>query len=159
MISTAKNKDAIVQKLSLHFEDVHSLPPLAAKIYALLVVAEQSSYTFDDILEYTSASKSSVSEQLNSLIDKGKIEFETKPGSRKRHFKTNRNYLTDTLKEYKIQIEKEIAVLNELICYRADKNIDQKLAQVLKEYFTNTHQNISTTLQNMSQIENKQYDE
>ncbi|MFN2260876.1 MAG: GbsR/MarR family transcriptional regulator [Psychroflexus sp.] len=159
MSSTSKNKESIIQKLSTHFEDVHNLPPLAAKIYALLVVAEQPTYTFGEILEYSGASKSSVSEQLNCLINKGKVEFETKKDSRKRHFKTNRNYLTDTLKDYKKQIEKEIEVIDEVINYKTNKNLDRKLTNILKEHFTNTHKNISVTLQKMSQIENIESDE
>ncbi|WP_127846114.1 GbsR/MarR family transcriptional regulator [Psychroflexus aestuariivivens] len=159
MSSKPKNKESIIRKLSTHFEEVHSLPPLAAKIYALLVMADQPTYTFDEILEYTCASKSSVSEQLNCLIDKGKVEFETKTDSRKRHFKTNLNYLTDTLKDYKNQIEKEIDVINEVINYKTNQNLDRELTHILKEHFTNTHKNISETLQKMSQIENKQNDE
>lgn len=63
------------KELSSHFVDEHDLPPLAAKIYSFLILSEAESHTFDEIIEITGASKSSVSNQLNFLSEVGRVDF------------------------------------------------------------------------------------
>jgi len=87
----------LIKELSEHFEEEHELPPLASRIYSNLILSEVESLTFEEIINITSASKSSVSNQLNFLIEEGRVDFYFKNDKRKRYFKTNQDYLKKTL--------------------------------------------------------------
>ncbi|MDO6515965.1 GbsR/MarR family transcriptional regulator [Zobellia uliginosa] len=80
-------KQILIEELGVHFEFEYSLPPLAARIFANLVVTEEEGLTFDDCLTKRGASKSSISTSLNLLQQTGFINYFTKSGDRKRYFK------------------------------------------------------------------------
>ena len=83
----------------MRFEQVHQLAPLAARIYAIMILSPKDGHTFDEILSITKASKSSVSTHLNHLLQLKKVEYFTKPGDRKRYFRASKRYLINTLQE------------------------------------------------------------
>ena len=142
----------LIEELALILIADHKLTPLGAKIYALLIIADEELYTFDDIVAMTDASKSSVSNQLNHLLDNNKIVFETKPNSRKRFFKTNENYLNEMLtKEYEYADE-HISILNKLIKTKEEN----QMARILKEHYEHAARNIESTLEKINQIQNTQ---
>lgn len=62
------------------------MQPAAARILALLIVADQVSFSFDEIREILKLSKSATSNGINFLLNLKKIEYHTKPGDRKRYF-------------------------------------------------------------------------
>ena len=63
--------------------------PLSGRILGALLLAEPPYMTFDYLCESLSASKSSISNNLNVLMKEGvnMIEYFTIPGDRKRYFK------------------------------------------------------------------------
>lgn len=70
-----KEKNRFLDQLSDLLIQDHHLTPLASKIYALLITADQKAYTFDELVQQTNASKSSVSTQLNNLLERNKNRF------------------------------------------------------------------------------------
>ena len=69
-----------------------NLPPLSAKIYAYLIFDfERKGICFEEFVEVFSASKSSVSSNLNLLLNADLIIDFTKINERKRFFKINEN--------------------------------------------------------------------
>src|SRR5690625_2863635 len=82
---TAEKKEA-VESIGLHIEKRTQIAPLAARIQALLILCSDKGKTFDEIVEFTQASKSSVSSNLNLLLQMQSAEYYTVPGDRKRHF-------------------------------------------------------------------------
>ena len=146
-----ENNQLIEDLASVLISD-HQLTPLGAKIYALLIIADDELYTFDDIVDLTKASKSSVSNQLNELLDRNKIIFETKVDSRKRFFKTNQNYINEMLRKEHEHADQHITILNKLI----DHKDENEMAKILKEYYQHTACNIESTLEKINQIQNKQ---
>lgn len=91
------------------------LPPLAARIMALLLVAEPPYCTFDDILENLQSSKSSVSTSLNLLLREGIVDYITFPGDRKRYFQVNSKTWLEMFKKRVEQITPIRELLNELV--------------------------------------------
>ena len=83
-----KTKEEIIETLGLHLEKEYNLPPLAARIYAILILTDEDGITFEDCLEKRGASKSSTSTSLNLLQNMGLITYFTKPGDRRRYFTT-----------------------------------------------------------------------
>lgn len=150
-MNTEKNQ--LLEELATVLISDHQLSPLGAKIYALLIIADEELYTFDDIVELTKASKSSVSNQLNELLDRNKILFETKTDSRKRFFKTNQNYINEMLRKELEHANQHILILNKLIHHKNEN----KVAHILKEYYQHTTCNIESTLEKIHLIQNKQH--
>lgn len=152
--SKISEKNALIDDLAKHFENEHQFPPLAGKIYANLILSDKESFTFDDLVCLTSSSKSSVSTQLNFLLDKGKVEFETKENSRKRHFKTSIKYLKSTLEMHKSCFEKEIEILKRIVEFRKNENKNHPLEEIFINHFQCARKNIDITIGKISEHTN-----
>lgn len=111
-MSREEVKKRLIEDLGVHFENMYQIPPLAARLYASLVLTEQEGLTFEDCQLRRGASKSSISSALNLLLKMEIISYFTKPGDRKRYFKVSEsgtfflNKLKERLKLF--QAEKEI---------------------------------------------------
>lgn len=66
------------------------LTPMQGRIVAFFTMCNPPEKTFDELVRYFNASKSSVSNSLNSLLQKRIIDYKTFASDRKRYF-----YLTD----------------------------------------------------------------
>lgn len=110
-----KTKDELIETLGLHLEGEHNLPPLAARIYAILILTNEDGLTFEDCLEKRGASKSSTSTSLNLLLNMRIVTYFTKPGDRRRYFtlaKKKTFFLTKLQENLKrIETEKNIITL------------------------------------------------
>ena len=63
----------LIETLGVHLEAEYDLPPLAARIYADLVLTDDTGLTFEACLSNHGASKGSVSTALNLLQKMGII--------------------------------------------------------------------------------------
>ena len=138
-------------ELSLHFETEHDFPPLAAKIYSLLILCKSKHLTFERIKELTGASKSSVSNQLNYLLDEGRVDYEFKGEKRKRYFKTKQDYLKKTLESHLSNIQKEIDILTKINQYKEDQDFDKNLVAIFKNHLIREKNNIVNTIDQLKQ--------
>lgn len=124
-----ESKQQLIEELGVHFESEYSLPPLAARIFANLVITEEDGLTFEDCLVKRCASKSSVSTSLNLLLQMDFIKYFTKSGDRKRYFKiANKDALF---------ISKLNAVLKRL---EKESEMMEKVANYNKEYNPQKHE-------------------
>jgi DNA-binding transcriptional regulator GbsR (MarR family) len=138
-------------ELSLHFETEHDFPPLASKIYSLLILCKTKYLTFDEIKKLTQSSKSSVSNQLNYLIDEGRVDFDYKGDKRKRYFKTKQDYLKKTLESHLSNIQKEIDILTKINHYKEDKDFNKNLVAIFKNHLMREKNNILSTIDQLNQ--------
>ncbi|MGB3145720.1 MAG: helix-turn-helix domain-containing protein [Maribacter sp.] len=118
----SQEKKNLVEVLGMFFQDRHKLPPLAARIYAILVLSSDEGYSFDEIMEITQASKSSVSTNLNLLISLKFIEFYTKTGNRKRYFRSSGSYIKNMLNEHLEAISKELEMVEKVNGFHMNNN-------------------------------------
>lgn len=139
----------LIEELSLHFEREHKLPPLASKIYSILILSKSETLTFGEIIDFTRASKSSVSNQLNFLIEEGRVNFIFKEDKRKRYFKTKCDYLKKTLELNLEKTEREIEMLSKVIQYKKDEKLNQKHVTLFKDHLESEKKNILDTLKNV----------
>lgn len=96
-----------------------NLPPLSAKIYAYLIFDfERKGICFEEFVEVFSASKSSVSSNLNLLLNADLIIDFTKINERKRFFKINENYIQIRFTAIISRLKKEVEILDKLNAYR-----------------------------------------
>ena len=85
--------EKIFQDAVKFYGTVLNLPPLASKIYSYLIFDfDKVGITFDEFVEVFSASKSSVSTNLNLLISSELIIDVNKMDERKRYFFANDDY-------------------------------------------------------------------
>ncbi len=107
----------LVEKLGLVFEGP-GLQPAAARIAALLVISDRLELTFDEIREVLNLSKSATSNAINLLLSLHRIEYITKPGDRKRYFRSNLARWKSVMKEKFTEFAKTNSIMKEVLDQR-----------------------------------------
>lgn len=100
-----KLDESLFQDMSSHYMELYHFPPLTANIFTYLMFDfGQKGITFEQILEASCASKSSVSNALNVLQQSNYVEVISKLGERKRYYRVNKSI-------FKIQFQDSISKL------------------------------------------------
>jgi len=82
-------KNTLIEMMSELFRKMHHVSPMAAKILSVLVIeGSAEGLTFEYLIERVQASKSTLSTNINFLLDKGLIYYDTKEGKRRKYFKS-----------------------------------------------------------------------
>lgn len=154
----SKQKKKLIEEIGVHFEKVHQIPPLAARINALMILCPKSGHTFEDIVETTQASKSSVSTNLNLLLQRGSVEYFTKTGERKRYFRASKNYLKITLQENESKLSEALTLLEKMTAFNCKHNkqkqkMHEEFGKLYKNYLESHCQNLRRTIEKMNQLE------
>ena len=136
MSDIQKEKEELIEMFGVHFETLIHLPPLASRILGVLIVDScNEGMTFEDLVERMSASKSSVSTNLNLLLKIGKINYYTLPGDRKKYFKPSP--FSERLDNYLKMIDFEKKIIDKMVSYR-EKTISSRQEKLnlenVKEY-------------------------
>jgi DNA-binding transcriptional regulator GbsR (MarR family) len=97
---------------------------LAARIYILLLLSDRSGLSFDEVRDFMDASKSSISANINLLLQGERINFLTKPGDRKRYFKPSPRFLNIRLEESLGLLKKETEIVNQIMTFNTENNIN-----------------------------------
>ena len=116
----SQEKKKLTEELGVFFEKRHELPPLAARMYALLILTGTEGYLFEELKEITQASKSSISTNLNLLTSLKFIEYYTVTGNRKRYFRSSGSYITNILKEHFDAIAQELILVQKVNEFKRD---------------------------------------
>ena len=139
----------IIEKIGVTHEQ-RGMQPVVGRVIGLLMVAEPSEITFEEIIESLQISKSSASQALTLLQIKGLVEYTTHPGERKRYFHMRlRNWKENFLENLKADFVFE-ELLTQIIAMRKNqetphsKNLEmikrflqfmrRKLPQILDEF-------------------------
>lgn len=77
----------LIEKFGVHLER-EGMPPAAARILGLLLVSDEVELSFDDICQSLNFSKSTTSGAIQLLENTGRIDYITRPGDRKRYFRS-----------------------------------------------------------------------
>jgi DNA-binding transcriptional regulator GbsR (MarR family) len=97
-------------------------PPLQSRIMSLFLIRMPEPVSFDELVEFFGASKSSVSNALKFFLHTNAISYFTKPGDRKRYF-----HLPDisiwlgNLKGITHRFNSIILLLNSIVDYKRDE--------------------------------------
>lgn len=125
-----------------------NLPPLAAKIYAYLMFDfERKGLTFDDLVDIFSASKSSVSTNLNLLINNNLIQDINKLDERKRYFTINENYVKIRFQGISERLKEEAKIMDSLINFHQHISEEEKRrAKIFQNLLKSNIENIEKSL-------------
>ncbi len=112
-----QQKEELIELFGQHFENLYHLAPLGSRILGTLIVDScTNGITFEELVERTGASKSSVSTNLNLLLKLGKITYYTVSGDRKKYYRASP--FSDRLTNYVKIINFEKEIIDKMISYR-----------------------------------------
>ncbi len=77
----------LIEKLGVFFEG-HGESPAEARIVGLFIVADQLEWTLEEIQQTLGISKSAANNAINILMLKQQVDYVTKPGDRKKYYKS-----------------------------------------------------------------------
>ena len=106
MASQEKTTRDMVEEKGRLFENF-GLTPMQGRIVAYFTISDTPEKTFDELVKYFDASKSSISSSLNFLLEKKIIDYRTVSAKRRRYF-----FITDSF--FRIYFEKVIENVAEL---------------------------------------------
>ena len=106
-IAISKAQLMLVEKMGVLFE-LSGMQPAAARVASLLIIADQTELTFDEIRATMKLSKSATSNAINTLLNAKRIIYITKPGDRKRYF-------TSDIKEWKVGFYEKFGEMRTLV--------------------------------------------
>ncbi len=93
-VELSDSKLKLIEELGVLHEQ-SGMQPAAARIVSLLLVADKTELTFEEIYETLNLSKSATSNAINFLLSTDRIEYITHPGERRRYFRCKLNSLRD----------------------------------------------------------------
>ncbi|TKD65238.1 GbsR/MarR family transcriptional regulator [Flavobacterium sp. ASW18X] len=160
-MSREEEKKQLIEELGIHLENQHEIPPLAARLYAMLVVTDRDGLSFDECQMSRCASKSSISAALNLLLKLDLIDYFTKPGERKRYFRTTAAdaFYINKLEEKLKRIEQENRIITKIRKYNKTYNPEKyqsnlKRAEVYHTFIKKSEELLSNTLKTLKEIDN-----
>lgn len=107
----------LVEKLGV-LNERGGLQPVASRVLALMLVADRTEITFDEIREILSISKSAASNAINLLLNTDKITYITKPGDRRRYFKSSIKSWKNNVQARLAGLEYMSSLFNEVLAQR-----------------------------------------
>lgn len=140
--------EEIFQDMVRFYGETFNLPPLSAKIYSYLIFDfERKGICFDDFVSIFSASKSSVSSNLNILLNAELIKDFNTINERRRLFVINDNYITIRFSAIINKMKQELLILDNLQKFRGCPNEDDvKRFQIYRQLLNKNIQTIEETL-------------
>lgn len=158
MNSIQKEREELIELFGVYFQSLYNIPPLASRILGMLIIdGSKSGLTFENLVEKLSASKSSISTNLNLLLKMEKIIYYTIIGDRKKYFKAAplsermSNYLK-TIKTEEIIIEKMMLYREKTVSCPAEKS-NLKNIKAYKSHLQELEKLIVNTISEMKEIE------
>ncbi|MEJ1222524.1 GbsR/MarR family transcriptional regulator [Sediminicola sp. 1XM1-17] len=156
----SEEKRILIEEVGLHLEGSHKLTPLASRIYAIMILSSEEGFSFEEIMEITQASKSSVSTNISLLVQLNYVEFYTKTGDRKRYFRGTNNYLKLTLEEYFQDIEKDLKLVKKINKFNKVNNPtkfveNESMGVIFQEYLAIQKENLKKTIEKMKAFQNQ----
>ncbi len=131
-LKLTEEQKELIEELGV-FHEKTGLQPAAARIMALLIVADKTELTFDEIREALNLSKSATSYALNFLLSILRIEYITLPGDRKRYFRTRLGSWEKEVQRHMDSMFRGNALLKKVLKQRTPEtdSFNQKLKEVI----------------------------
>lgn len=151
-------KTELIEELASHHAEASRLPPLAAKIFAyILVNCNKEGYTFDELVEIFHVSKSSVSSSLNLLVQYDYIGQYNKIGERKRRYKITTKHLTMRLKRIRSVLTQEKFLTEKLQQYRLGRienpsSIDLEKGKIYVKHLDDSISKLTETIEKIEKL-------
>jgi DNA-binding transcriptional regulator GbsR (MarR family) len=116
-----------VEEIGIVLEKL-GFPPMPARIVGYLLIAEPPFKTFDEIVQYTQASKSAISNALKYLEACKLVNYKTFGGDRKRYFKIDLENWSKLVENDMVNLRKFRTLLDHIVENRSDEYKDYNQA-------------------------------
>lgn len=160
MENQEQEREEIIELFGVHFEKHHNMSPLASRILASLILySREKDLTFEDLVNITGASKSSVSTNLHLLLETKKIEYYTICGDRKKYFKPSS--LAERIKNHLEIVKSEQILINRIKNYESQFQFqpsnakESKVKDLYSEYVNEFERLINEFINKIEEIETK----
>lgn len=150
------DKIELIEEMSSHYMQSYHLPPLPANILSYFLVDQnEEGYTFDELVEIFNASKSSISNSLNLLIQYNYIGQHTKFGERKRRYKIMTEHLIVRLKKIRTDLKQERYLVDKLMKFRLNctENVAKYKAEKIEIYLDHLQNSIDKLSETVEKLE------
>lgn len=118
-IQLSDKKLKLIEELGMYFEK-SGTQPAASRIFALLLISDINELTFEEIYETLNISKSAASNAINLLIDTHRVEYITRPGQRKRYFRSKVESLNEGVQRAIDNMVVFNSILKKVVAQRAE---------------------------------------
>lgn len=159
MKSIQQEREDLIESFGVYFESFYHMSPLGSRILGLLIVdGIKSGLTFEQLVEKTGASKSSVSTNLNLLLKMEKVTYYTISGDRKKYYRSSP--FSERLKSYLKIIAYERKIIDQMISYREktmsspEELINLENGIAYKGHVIKVEELIKETISKFKEIEN-----
>lgn len=123
VIQLTEAQKELIERLGVMSEH-DGLQPAPSRVAALLLISPVTELTFDQIRETLQLSKSATSNAINLLLTHGKLEYITKPGDRKRYFRSKISSWKEEMKAKFSSMYNVADIFEEILKHRPDNTND-----------------------------------
>ncbi|MCM4160175.1 transcriptional regulator [Antarcticibacterium flavum] len=116
-----REKMELIEQMGVLFEK-ENLAPLAARIFATVILTGKQGITFDELVNDLNTSKSTVSTHLEYLQATNRVQYFTKTGDRKRYFTINPSLMVNVLDDMLVKWESQKNVHEKVLVYKKKHN-------------------------------------
>lgn len=116
-IYLTEEQKGLIEKVGVMHEK-SGMQPAPSRVVALLLVSPDTELTFDQIRETLNLSKSASSNAINMLLSSEKIDYITKPGDRRRYFRSKIAFWQDDIKKEFKGLSGIAAIMQEVLDQR-----------------------------------------
>lgn len=130
-----RKQKELIEQYGILLEEM-GYQPVTARVAGLLSVMDKELFTFEEIVEELSISKSTASVAIKNLLVRDAIEYTTLPGDRKRYFRAKLANMDRGSKDFIVWLKKFQKLIQETVDLKEDKesrisiyykNVDKKL--------------------------------
>lgn len=152
-------KKILVEKFGMFMERNNNYSPIAARIFGTLLI-EKEGATFDHLVSFLGASKSTVSTNLKRLLQEKNIAYYTNPGDRKKYYKVS-GFLDARLEKILGLYKAELSLVHEIFNFKYEldglKDKDRVCAksELITNYIDYLSNSISLGEQLLTDIKSK----
>lgn len=153
-----KQKCKLIEKLGVHLESKDQLAPVAARVFAYIVLKGKAGTSFDELVENLCASKSTISTHLTHLQSLDKIKYFTKIGDRKKYFVMNPTVMVKGIDRLIEDMSTEKEIHSEVKKYKEYVNTLDETTEDLKfdvEFHEDLIEFLDRTITSVTEIRNK----
>ncbi len=131
LIQLEEQKKILVERFGLFMEGQENLSPIGARIFATLFIHKENGTTFDDLVHFLGASKSTISTNLQNLTKSNMIVYYTKPGDRKKYYTLSPVGFVSRIEEKIANYKTEHLLVGQILEYKklADKVLNKNNEQ------------------------------
>lgn len=117
-----EEREKLIEAIGVFVEKERLIAPLAARIFATLIINGSRGTTFEQLVNDLGASKSTIFTHLNTLEAQQKISYYTKCGDRKRYYYITPGYISRKIKVYTDDWKKERVLQKKILEYKRKYN-------------------------------------